>query len=340
MTIFRTAGAIAALAALLPASANAATIAKSDLFVPSVLRVDTITHTGTFVLHRGRARGETVWYILTDASNAGVAKARGLAYAPDLARLGAGAIAQARRSGNVVQFSGAPDFSPERSYVASKDGFPPASAHPGAVADAAYSPFVHVAGTPGVLNAPIVASGNGPFDVRHHTDTQDRVVAIDAVKRTVTLVLARGFVGGKPVYYVSTEASDPVAAAVERATYVPRLTKAGAAAAIPIGVVVKGPLAGSAPQGLAYLALRTPLSSDATLANAATIGSPFNVLALVPDVRDRYAANAYSPLWSAQAVTKPQKTRLTSYAQIAGIAKPAGFVVNCPAISLGAANGY
>ncbi len=326
-------GAVLALASSAPAVA--ANAPKSDLFVTSALSVDTTAHTATFPLHRGSAGGKTVWYILTDASDATVAKAQGLVFAPDLASLGDAAIAQASGTAAAPAFPGAPDFSPVRSYVASAGGFPPASAAPGAVGGDAYSPFVRIPGTPGVLNAPIVATGDGPFDVATHANTHDRLVAIDTAKMTATLVLARGFVDGKAVYYLSTEASDPVASTVERATFTPRLAKAAASATIPIGVVVDGPQEGDAPQGLAYLALRTPLAADAIAANAATIGSPFNVLSLVPDLKAPYAQNGYSPLWAAMAVGAPQSKRLTSYGDLAALVKPAGFVVNCPAIAFG-----
>ena len=309
--------------------------AASLLFVKSVLAVDTTAHTATFVLHHGRANGKSVWYIQTDASDAGVAKARGLDFAPDIANLDSTAIAAAKLSGSEVAFAGAPDFSPERTYVASDSGFPPKSATPGGIADAAYSPFVHIEGVAGVINAPIVATGDEPFDVEHHTNTQDRVIAIDTAKHTVTLVLARGFIDAKPVYYLSTEASDPVASAVERATYEPRLAKASPAAEIPIGVVVNGPVAAADAQGLAFLSLHTPLADDATPANVATIGSPFNVLSLVPDTKNPYADNGYSPLWNVMAAGAPQTKRITSYAGIASISKPAGFAVNCPAIAFG-----
>lgn len=314
-------------AALTAALLAAAPAPPSAPFVSSVIAVDTTAHTATFPLHRGTVKGTTVWYVQTDASDAGVAKAQGLVYAPDLAQLGAGAIREA--------FSAAPDFSPARSYVASASGFPPASATPGGVATDAYSPFVRFPGVPGVVNAPIVATGDGPFDVVTHANTEDRVVAIDTAKMTATLVLARGLVDGKAVYYVSTEASDPVAAAVERATYAPALKNAAASATIPIGVVVSGPVDEMDAQGLAYLTLHTPLAQDATAQNAATIGSPFNVLSLVPDVAHPYDANGYSPLWSVAVAGAPQTKRLTSFADVAALTKPAGFVVNCPAIAFG-----
>jgi hypothetical protein len=319
--------------------ANAATEPASAFFFKSIISVDRTNHTVTLPLHRGQANGESVWYIVTDASSASVARTDGVDYAPDIAKLGDAAIAKATVRDGIAQFPGAPNFSPRRTYVASATGFPPRSAKPGSVADDAYSPFVRIDGTAGVLNAPIVATGDGPFDVTTHSNTEDRVVAIDITNRTVTLVLARGFVDAKPIFYLSTEASDPVAASVERATYVPRLAKAESAAAIPIGVIANGPQAGSEAQGLAYLALKTPLTSDATEANAANIGSPFNVLSLAPDISNPYAENGYSPLWSVFVVGERQTRRLTSYADVAPIAKPAGFVVNCPAIAFDVGGG-
>jgi hypothetical protein len=314
-------------------AASAATEPASAFFFKNIVSVDEGARTVTLPLHRGLAKGKTVWYIVTDASDASVARKERVDYAPDVAMLGDAAIAKARTNAGIVEFPGAPDFSPQRSYVAGAAGFPPKSAKPGGVADDAYSPFVRVDGRGGVLNAPIVATGNGPFDVTTHFNTEDRVVAIDTANKTVTLVLARGFVDGKPVFYLSTEASDPTAASVERATFVPRLAKAESAGAIPIGVVANGPKAGSDVQGLAYLALETPLGDNATPANAADIGSPFNILSLAPHIANPYAENGYSPLWSAFVVGAPQTKRLTSYAGVGPIAKPAGFVVNCPAIA-------
>ncbi len=284
-------------------------------------------------MRRGLYAGKSVWYIITDASDAREAKTLGVNYAPSLAHLGNSAIAHVEKKDGTYIFPGAPDFSKTRTYVASATGFPPKSATPGSAADGAYSPFVRADGTSGVLNASIVATGDGPFDVTTHTNTQDRVIAIDQAKHTVTLALARGFFNGKPVYYLSTEASDAGAASVERATYVPSLAKSSQNAQIPIGVVVNGPQTGSAPQGLAFLALRTPLAKDATPANVSTIMSSFNVLSLAPSLATPYAANGYSPLWNVLVVGAPQAKRLTSFAEIAPISKPAGFVVNCPVVA-------
>jgi hypothetical protein len=307
---------------------SAAQLAHAKFTITSALSVDTTNHTVTLPLHKQTIAGTSAWYIITDASDASVAKKYGVNFAPSLADLGAPAIAS-------LAMRSAPDFSEARTYVASKIGFPPVDAKPGAVADEKYSPFVREDGSAGVINAPIVAVGDKELDVTKHTNTEDRVIAIDTTKMTVTLVLARGFFNGTPVYYLSTEASAPVPASVERATLSARLGEAASAAEIPIGVVVSGPQTGPAPQGLAFLALKTPLTADATAANVGTIMSSFNVLSVAPDLKNPYAANGYTPLWNVMVVGEPQKKRLTTYAQIAPLAKAAGFVVNCPVVAYG-----
>lgn len=306
----------------------AALLPHSQFTISSAVSVDSTAHTAVLPLHRGTANGRDVWYIVTDASDAATARRFGVNFAPALASIGIAATQTATQNARgEFAFAGAPDFGAARTAKT-----------PGGVADANYSPFVRVRGIPGVLNAPIVATGDGPFDVTAHTDTEDRVLAVDLKAQTVTLTLARGFFEGKPVYYLSPDASAAGPASIERATYVPRLAKANAAAEIPIGVVADGPQSGSAPQGLAYLTNRTPLWSDATLANAATIGSPFNVLSVAPDLAHPFAPNGYSPLWNAVVVGAPQHARLTSYAQIARIGKDAGFAVNCPVVAYGDAS--
>jgi hypothetical protein len=335
--------ALAGLLALTIGCAQAAQLPHSKFTITSLLAVDTTTHTATFRLRKGTEEGKTVWFIVTDASNAKAARKLGVNYAPSLAAIGRDAIQKATLNDDATfTFAGAPSFKATRTYVAGSTGFPPASATAGSKGDPEYSPFVTLANTMQgvVFNAPIVATGDGPFDVTTHTNTEDRVVAIDTNAGTVTLVLARGFLNDKPIYYLSTEASDSVASSVERATYVPLLAKAASAAEIPIGVVVDGPQTGPAPQGLDFLALQTPLSVDATTANAATITSSFNVLSAAPSLKNPYADNGYSPLWNVMVVGAKQSRRLTNYAQIAPLAKAAGFVVNCPVVAYGDDSGY
>src|SRR5207244_3526974 len=139
-------------------------------------------------LYPGKANGQTVWYILLDASDAGLAKDLGVNFAPKLANLGISCPecvqtvslesptpAHNRFGPAVVDFKGAPDFSPARKLVPGPNGFPLADFAPGAVAGPVYSPFIRIAGSTVLYNAPIVATGDGPFDVDHHTNTGDRV---------------------------------------------------------------------------------------------------------------------------------------------------------------------
>ncbi len=53
----------------------------------------------------------------------------------------------------------------------------------------------------------------------------DQVVAIDPANRTVTLSLINGYSFGKPVFYISTESSDPTVSAIEGNTFAPRLRR-------------------------------------------------------------------------------------------------------------------
>ena len=56
------------------------------------------------------------------------------------------------------------------------------------------------------------ADGDGRLQA---DELADKVVAIDLARRTVTLRETKGFQGGRPVRYVSTDASFPLAAALE-----------------------------------------------------------------------------------------------------------------------------
>jgi len=331
-----------ALAATAMGSTTSIAQSQPTLLLLSARSVDTVKNTVVLPLQRGTSNGKTVWYILTDASDAGAAKAKGLVLAPALAHVGA--VQRVSATAGVWDFPAAPDFSPLRVFVAGATGFPPAKAAPGATASS-YSPFVRVDGV--VYNAPIVATGSGPFDVIRHTNTADRVLTIDKSAGTVTLLLADGFAGGKRVFYISTEASDPGVATIERATYAPSIGTAPQSARLPILVIVNGQT-----QGLAYAALHGNLSQDATSANSATLKTSRNILGGLPVSGS--SGGIYDPLWnvsvgvwSPQAAAAHKNVTLTSAAglQNAVASKamtgpggkafgPVGFDVNCPVIAI------
>ena len=87
---------------------------------------------------------ETVWYILLDASDTGLAADLGVNFAPKLANIGIGcpACVQTVTEANptptdnpfgpaVIHFAGAPDFSPTRIAVPGPTGFPLKDFQPG-----------------------------------------------------------------------------------------------------------------------------------------------------------------------------------------------------------------
>ncbi|HEY2473934.1 MAG TPA: hypothetical protein VGI19_03950 [Candidatus Cybelea sp.] len=357
------------------ASAEPQYLPESNLVLKSARDVNVAASTAVIPIHRGIAHGETVWYIITDASDFGVARDLDVLYAPKLVNMAVNCsecvqtATLGRPTGRfnndaIVHFEDAPNFSPARVYVPSATGFPPVKASPGAVGGPRYSPYVRIAGSDVIYNMSIVATGNGPYDVIHHTNTADRVLAIDTRQDNdgpeVTMLLAHGFDSGQPIVYLSTEASDPGAAAVERATYVPLLSHASFAngddnlgsARERIFVFVNGPTSPETGQGLMYLGLHGNLGKNATLANSSTLGSPLNVQGDFPSLDDPRHANAYSPLWDAQlgvwtasAVKGGKNVRQTDENQILNLVGdgyltgPGGapygsaFVVNCPPVA-------
>jgi hypothetical protein len=311
---------------------------RENLVLESAIQVDLSAETVRLPLYKGTANGKTVWFILLDASDVGLAHDLGVNYAPKLANIGIGCPtcvqevtidsptpAQNRFGQAVVHFQGAPDFSPTRILVPGPNGFPPAQFQPGAVAGPGYSPFIRIAGSPVVYSAPIVATGDGPFDVVHHTNTGDRVLGIHIappsppgqfLESYADLLFVKGFDAGQPILYLSTETGDPLAAVLERATYVPALANApynggddflGSARERLFGFVNGQTGANNKQaQGFAHLILDGHGSEDASAGNLALInalrngGDLLNVFGDFPTLTDPRHADAYSPLWDAQ----------------------------------------
>jgi hypothetical protein len=312
---------------------------RDHLTEESALQVDLSAETVRLPLYKGDANGTTAWFILLDASDAGLAHDLGVNYAPKLANIGIGCPAcvqtvtldsptpaQNPFGPALVHFQGAPDFSPSRIAVPGPNGFPLASFQPGAVAGPGYSPFIQIAGSPIVYNAPIVATGDGPFDVVHHTNTGDRVLGIHIapspsppgqfLESWADLLVVKGFDAGEPIVYLSTDAGQPLTAVLERATYVPALNNAaynggddflGSARERLFGFI-NGQTGANNPQaqGFAHLVLDGHASEDASAGNTALInalrngGDLLNVFGDFPTLSDPRHADAYSPLWDAQ----------------------------------------
>src|SRR5437899_919658 len=221
---------------------------RDHLTEESAIQVDLSTETVRLPLYKGDAYGKTAWFILLDASDSGLAHDLGVNFAPKLANIGVGcpacvqtvtidspSPAQNHFGPALVHFQGAPDFSPSRIAVPGPAGFPLKSFQPGSVAGPGYSPFIRIAGSNVVYNAPIIAAGEGPFDVVHHTNTEDRVLGVHVaapsppgqfLQSYADLLFVKGFDAGQPIVYLSTDAGQPLTAVLERSTYVPALNEA------------------------------------------------------------------------------------------------------------------
>jgi hypothetical protein len=300
----------------------------------------------TYPLHTGTSHGKTVYYVITDASDRAVAATLGVNYVPKFNNAkGTKAVQKVSVQGFVpeLDFQGTVDFSHQHILEAGPTGFPPAAAQPGAVGDADYSPLIELPdGT--VLNAPQVANETGQGD---------KVIKLDLDEMTLTYRETTGFYDDETVHYASFDSSDPVAAAIEAATYAPNLGAApsvgkeddSTSAREGLIAFINGQLMGPERQGL----------DAALLRHLPTTKAPLNILHEVPEAGKVTPSTVdYSPLWDVHfADWKPdivedrQNVRQTDFDAVLQLVKegkvtgfPAGtefkangIVVNCPVIS-------
>jgi hypothetical protein len=318
--------------------------------------VDAAKGTITLPLYKGTLRGtkKNVWYILTDVDDQGVAAELGLNYSAKLTfASNAARTGNLDANGNIVFDQGTVNFAPKRNIVPGPTGveFPPKSATPGSVGDANYSPFVRIENAANVIyNAPVVAFGvdasqisfpNGNVD---YSKVHDQVVAIDPANMTVTVNLINGFSFGRPVWYLSMDASIPLAAAIEHNTYAPLMGKlllghddSFSSPIERIFIATNGPENESCDNPL-----RQGLSAD--LADGFR---PNNVLGGIPTI-----ALDYSPAWDAQllewtpdAISRGfrgqlrEEFQILTFVQDGLITGPggapfgsSGFSINCPIV--------
>ena len=172
------------------------------------------------------------WYIILDAGNQVEAERLGVNFSKKLPNAGDAARPATRQADGTFLFgSGIVDFSPNRVVVSGPEerAFPPTTAQPGSVGDADYSPLVRVDGI--VYDAPVVAAAVEDADISfpngnpNYALVHDQVVAIDPAGRTVTMSLINGYSFGKPVFYISTDSSDPTVSAIEGNTFAPRMRR-------------------------------------------------------------------------------------------------------------------
>jgi hypothetical protein len=288
-------------------------------------------------LHRGTSRlptgqAVTVYFIVLDTSNGDLSARLGVNRSSKLTNAANTDAVQhvTLSSDGSWRFPATVDFSPVRMVQAGPTGFPPALAQPGAVGFPGYSPLIQLPdGT--VVNAPHIANVTGKAD---------KALSVDTTAMRVTLQETPGFQGGNPVLYLSTDASDAVAASLENATYAPKLNaapKVGDSARASLAAFVNGQTGATNPQ-------RQGLNS-ALLDGL----SPLNVLRWNPS-QGRYSPlwDVHPAAWTAPAIAAGRNLRQTDWNTIQGLVDhglitgpggapfgPANFIVDCPIVSLG-----
>jgi hypothetical protein len=241
---------------------------------------------------------------------------------------GAAAVVDVAVVDGVVEFPATVDFSPERVVVPGADGFPPLDVAPGAVGEPGYSPLIRLPdGT--VLNAPHVANDTGQADKVH---------VLDTAGGHVTYEETLGLQGGREVRYVSTDASHPVAAALENVTFAPALDAA--------------PFAGGDGTDSARASLAAFVNGQTGRDNPERQGlgsalldglDPLNILAWAPN------QGRYSPLWDVHLAAwsgDAERTLQDDFFKVARLGRdgavtaPDGgafgasdIIVNCPIVS-------
>jgi len=224
-------------------------------------------HTVTLPLHRGKATTGYFWYVVLDASNSAAADRFGVNVAQKLENAPAKAVQAGHFDNGVLMVDAGVDFTPARSV---------ANGEPGSVGEYGYTPLVRLPdGT--VLDAPQIANSTGQHD---------KVISLDPATQQVRLRETEGRARGNIVHYVSTDASDRGVAALEGATYAPRLNQAP----FPGGDGTDSARASLAAFVNGQTGVNNPQRQG--IASALADGlDPLNVLAWLPN------QGRYSPLW-------------------------------------------
>jgi hypothetical protein len=302
---------------------------------------------------RGSITNKVVWYILTDTDDKGNADALGLNWSPKLTYAAQGARNATLEKNTTLTFNGGTiDFKPSHMLTLGNapNSFPPKSLQPGSIGDKDYTPLARIENAGNhIYNAPAVAfdvsakqlnsfcNGNPDYSLVH-----DKVVNICPEQGTVTIKLTPGFSFARPVLYLSMDASNPLAASMENATFSIKLGSIATghddsafSAVERIFAFINGPTGKDNPQRQGFN-------------SALTDGlSPLNVLGGIPTI-----ATDYSPMWdlnigqwTQKAIDNGYRSRMIEEFQILGFVEKgwitgpsgapygsAGIIVNCPIV--------
>ena len=319
------------------------------------LNAGTITlplYQGQVKVNGGGGATKKAWYILTDTDDKGNADSLGLNWSPKLTYAAQGTRNATLEKNTTLTFNGGTvDFKPGHMLTPGNppNSFPPKAIQPGSIGDKDYSPLVRIENAGNhIYNAPIIAfdvdakqisfcNGNPDYSLVH-----DKVVKICPEQGTVTLKLTPGFSFARPVLYLSMDASNSLAAAMENVTSASKLgliatghDDSAFSAVERIFAFINGPTGKDNPQRQGFNSALT----DGLM--------PLNVLGGIPTI-----ATDYSPMWdlnigqwTQKAIDNGYRSRLIEEFQILGFVEKgwitgpsgapygsAGIIVNCPIV--------
>jgi hypothetical protein len=199
----------------------------------------------TMPLVTGYYNDYEIYYVNTEASDAGVASNDGTTFVPKLANaIAVGATADIYAVTNFAQHNivdsipnplgpdnADPDYSPlwRVTLVTWQAGFTPRTlTSEAAVLAARDVGMVTLTSTDIVVNCAVVVTPWGHLPSALAVDIEEDD---EAETSTITLPLIKGFVNGKTIFYINTEASDRGVAANDGTNYVPKLASTHASGA-------------------------------------------------------------------------------------------------------------
>ncbi len=356
-----------------------------NVFIPSVLGIDfridrAVVPAGPTVRFPMFQGWETLpdgsvresYYIITEASDADVARELGVIFAPRMAAsIGSGgeSTSQWSEDGRLI-FESWVDFSPSRSLIASGTsddgllrGFPPQESNAGAIAGPDWSSYVVLPNSNIVINAQIVGNSSGIHDRIPHPSGNGPAQEDDLdnpnysiSQASVVMQLLDGWHDERPYYFhIVTDTSDPAPSAIELGVFAPKLANLPQFGLFPGGSMLPfSPTANGRTfdngDGFGVQGLNTASESDRQ------VQDPTNTFPIDP------SNIQYAPMWDAHVTefTVPEDERpiLRSFDQInelladgtlipfRGNANPSplantlsnlltatGAIINCPVIS-------
>ncbi len=309
-----------------------------EIFIPSVTGVDLRLvsdrnpsgPTARIPMFRGLdPAGNSVDYVITEASDRDVATLMGIIYAPRMSLpRGTPGMQEVTISNGIMQFAGTVDFSPTR-FVTPGDptipgspneitgaAFPPADLNPGAVADAAWSSQVMLPSGL-VLNAQIVANSTGIHDRIPDSGQDDQSNPnLDRTNRFVVMQLLDGWQDGRRNYFhFVTDASVPDAAAIELGVFAPTVGLLPDAGFFPDGTRL-----GFAPSANGIPDPSGNLGQGLNISTIDQAIDPVNVFPIQPtDTRYTPMWDAHIYMWTADAIQNDERRIVTSIDDLRGL---------------------